>query len=282
MPRLFLALSLGCVLIAGATAGDQPNPKQTAFKVTVQSNLNMNLGQNLDIVAETEFRYTWKQDKQVRTLQVDLAQVKSTAGGQEQINARMTRTSFTDFSGGTTKEVKAEDGPPQLKRLLTDSFGSPLCKLEVDATGKELKRTIVAGPGAKQLIDSGMIANTTLFHPWYATDQDEWEAPMEISAGFTIVSGKVKYTKIPGGKGSQATKVAGTLPLDGVKGPGGLLIKNGKYTVTGEQTYDPTRGEWIDGKLTMEVSFKLHEGDKPIGSASGTMNLKFELLPDKK
>lgn len=283
MLRCVVALSLGLTLIAGTIAGAPPASKKTSFKVTVESELTVNTGQPLKITASTEFRYTWTQENNERTLQVDLAQVKSTTNGQEQVNARMSRSGITDFSGGKTKEVKTESGPPQLKRMLTDSFGSPICKLEVDASGKEQKRTIVAGPGAKELIDSGMIANTTLFHPWYAADKDEWEAPMELSAGMmAMATGKVKYTKIPGGKGGQAVKVAGTLRLDGAQAPGGLVFKNGKYTVSGEQTYDPDRGEWIAGKLTLDVAFQLHDAEKPVGGATGIMNVIFEALPNPK
>ena len=114
-----------------------------------------------------------------------------------------------------------------------------------------------------------MIANTTLFHPWYAADKDEWQADMEVSTGQGLASGKVTYTKVPGGKGGQAVKVSGTLTAEGVKGAGGTTIKEGKYVVTGEQTYDTTRKEWVAGKLALDISFKVAKGDTPVGVRQG-------------
>lgn len=283
MTRRLFVLPSACAIVLStiATAG-RPAPKEAAFMVTIKSNLLMAVGQELKMDADTEFNYLWQRDGKVRTLLVNSAMVKILVGGMEQMNAKLSRVSLIDRSGGKMNEIKAADGPDQLRRMLTDSFGSPLCKIEVDAAGKELKRTIVAGPGAKELIDGGMIANTTLFHPWYAADKDEWEANMEVSAGVSVASGKATYTKVPGGKGGQAVKVAAILTIDGVKGPGGLTIKNGKYVVSGEQTYDAARGEWIAGKLTLDISFKLNDGDKAIGGATGTMAVTFEMLPDKK
>ena len=90
------------------------------------------------------------------------------------------------------------------------------------------------------------------------------------------------YTKIPGGKGGQAVKVAGTLTADNVKGQGGTMIKDGKYKVTGEQTYDTERKEWVAGKLTMDVSFQMTDGTKVVATAKGEMDVTFGLLPAKK
>lgn len=281
--RPFVSIAYVFAVSAAVLAG-QPAPKDASearFKVSVQAKLTMTInGQNEKIEANAAFEYTWKRDGQVKTLVVDGAEVRAIVGGTELMNARMSRAGFNDIKDGKT--VKLEDAPDQLKKLLTDSFGTPVCKLELDAIGKEAKRTILAGPGASQMIDSGMIANALLFHPWYPADQNEWQANMEVSSGQGLASGQATYTKIPGGKGGQAVKVSGTLTADGVKGPNGLTVKDGKYVVTGEQTYDPARKEWIAGKMTMDVSFKMFQGNTAIGTAKGPLLLNFEMLSAKK
>jgi hypothetical protein len=283
-----LVLAAGCAAALSAVAlAGQPAPKggkdasEAAFKVAVRAKLTMTVGgQEEKIEADAAFQYTWKRDGKVKTLVVDSAEVRAVSGGREMMNAKMSRAGFEDIKGGQT--VKIEDAPDQLKRMLTDAFGSPVCKVELDDAGKELKRTVVAGRGAAPLIENGMVANTLMVHPWYPADKNEWQADLEVSAGQGLASGKATYTKVPGGKGGQAVKVAGTLTADGVKGAGGLTIKDGKYVVSGEQTYDTTRKEWVAGKLNMDVSFKMVMGETTVGSATGTMAVTFEMLPGKK
>ena len=137
---------------------------------------------------------------------------------------------------------------------------------------------MTAGAGAATLIESGMIANARMFHPPYLADNDEWEAPLEVSTGNGLASGKVTYKKVPGGKGGQAVKVSGTLTADGVKGAGGVTINEAKYVVAGEQSYDTERKEWIAGNMTMDVAFKMTQGVNK-GSAKGTMEVTFGLVP---
>jgi hypothetical protein len=269
--------------LAAGCAAAQPAAQDTKFRVDVRAKLSATIaGQEQKLEADAAYEYTWKRDGKTRTLVVDSAEVRAAADGREMMNARMNREGFSDKKAGAAKEDKTAEAPAELKQLLTDSFGSPICKIELDDTGKELKRTMLAGPGATVLVDSGMVANTRMFHPWYSADKDQWQADMEVSTGNGLATGKATYTKVPGGKGVQAVKVSGTLTADGVKGMGGLTIKAGKYKVEGEQTYDLERKEWVAGKLTMDVTFKMHDGADEIGSVKGTMIVTFALVPQKK
>jgi hypothetical protein len=276
--RLFaLAVILTAATVAGCSKKAAPDgPK---FRVAVQSKVTMEVGrEKQEVEADAAFEYTWTRDGQARTLLVNAAEVRVAMGGKEVMNARMTRDGFTDSTGGRRKETRTADAPESLRKTLNDSFGTPLCKLELDAEGKEVKRTVVAGEGASTLIDSGMIANARMFHPRYPADADEWEDTMEVSTGNGLASGKVTYKKVPGGKGGQAVRVSGTLTADGVKGTGGMTINEGAYKVQGEQTYDTERKEWVKGRLTMDVAFKMTQGGQK-GSAKGTMDVTFGLVP---
>ena len=188
----------------------------------------------------------------------------------------MSRAGFNDIKNG--RNIKLEDANEQLKQLLTDSFGSPVCKVEVDAAGKEVKCTVVAGPGAASLIESGMIANATMFHPWYSTDKNEWQVEMELSTGNGLATGKVTYEKVPHGKGGQAVRVSGTLSADGVKLRSGATIKDSKYVVAGEQVYDANRKEWY-GKWTLDVAYRCRWGQHA-QQRQGTMTVNAEMLPE--
>ena len=275
-PLALTALLTAAVLAGCAKKNAANEPK---FRVAVQAKLTMELGsEKQKIEADAAFEYTWKREGRVRTLLVNSAEVRAVVGAQEMMNAKMSRAGFIDTKGGRTTEIKTADAPAQLKQLLTDSFDTPLCNIELDADGKEVKRTVVAGPGATTLIDSGMIANARMFHPRYAADQDEWQAEVEVSSGNGLATGQVTYKKIPGGKGGQAVKVSGTLTADGVKGAGGMTINEGTYRVAGEQTYDPERKEWVKGNLTMDVAFKMTQGINK-GTAKGVMDVTFSLVP---
>jgi hypothetical protein len=284
MTRLPLASAL--VVASALAAAAQPAPKgetDAQFRVGVRAKFTFDEdGDKQKLDADATFDYAWKRSGRVRTLVVESLTTRVVADGEEMINAKMSRAGMFGTKAGRKADVKFEDAPRQLKTMLTDTFGSPICKIEVDETGKETKRTVVAGPGAALLLDYGMIANCTMFHPWYAADKDEWQAVVEVGTDNGVASGKLTYTKIPGGKGGQVVKVKGTLTADGVKGKDGSTIKDGKYVVSGEQTYDPVRKEWVAGKLTMDVSFKLTEDKRDLGSAQGTMVVTFEVLHPKK
>lgn len=276
MPTRHFATIACAVVLALTGCQKRPDYKDPTFQVSVRAKLTMNVaGSEQKVEADAAFIYAWKPEGKTRTLYVDSAEVRAALDGRDQMNVKMDRNGMIDRAGD--KSVKAQDGPPQLKKMLTDCFGSPLCKIEVDADGKEVKRTVVAGDGAAPMIDSGMVANCTMFHPFFPTDRDEWVADMEVSAGNGMATGKVTYTKVPGGKGGQKVKVAGTLTADGVKGQGGLVIKNGKYLVAGDQTYDPERKQWVAGDLTMDVTFKATNGATDL-TANGKMVVKFEML----
>jgi hypothetical protein len=205
--------------------------------------------------------------------------------GQESVNSFMSREKTRDISKGETEEVRFEDAAEELKNRLRDSFGVPVCKLVVDKSGKEIKRTIVAGPGAKTLIENGMIANALLFHTMFPENQYQWQASSEVSMGNGCYArGKLTYLKQANGKAGQTVvKVSGILLNDSFKKPGTrLTIKKVRYVVNGNQTYDLALREWISGKLSFKVSFLMESNDKPLGSAEGMLLVVLETLPSRK
>lgn len=280
--RLLALAALCGAAFATAPAADPALAVTREFKVVATSDIKMEAGDvSAAIIADTVYRYTWARVGRERTMSLRELSVKMKAGDQERMNVTISRAGMSGIENGQKFDQKYDDAPEKLREMLRDTFDAPVCTLEVDADGREVKRTVSVKPGARQALDAGMIANTTLFHPRYAADKDEWTADGAVSAGQGEAAGKLTYTKINGDKAGQAVKVAGTLKADGLTVKGGT-IKEGKYTVTGTQTYDPKIQEWIAGELNIDLSLIVDPGNKQLATGKGKMKLTFEMLPEKK
>jgi len=283
-PRFLAVSSLATFLIAAsAVAAAADKEVAHSFQVTIVGQLDMeSQGQRQKVDGDTELRYTWRRSGQERTLSFDAMALKLQVDGKEQMNTSMSRAKVVTIRQGEKSEVLFENAPEQVKKILQDSFDAPVCKLQVDESGKEVKREVVAGPGAQSfIVDPGMIANAVLFHPPFLVGKDEWEADTEVTMGKSgYARGKLTYTKVASGNQGQTVRVSGTLTNDSFKQPGTQQgVSGARYLVRGEQTYDPAQKEWASGKLTIDVSFQMTADDKPIGSAKGQMTLSFAKLP---
>jgi hypothetical protein len=270
-----LALAVTCCLCGTlALAGDAKTETSQSFKISIVAQGVVDVdGKKQKMDADTELMYTWRRKGAERILSFDSALTRLSVDGAEAMNMAMSRARLATVIKGKQEVIPLEKAPNELKNLLQDAFGVPICKLEVDASGKELKRTMLAGPGAKTLLDHGMIANALLFHPPYLPGQDRWEAPSEVSMGNgNYVRGKLTYQK----KDGNTYAVTGTLTTPTLSVPNNLLkVKDVRYDIRGEQTYDPTRKEWVSGKLLIEGSFAMAKDDTAIIPTRWTMTVTF-------
>jgi hypothetical protein len=285
IPLRSLAVKSLTLLLLGAfaLAAAQDKKADHSYKVTIASQMDMEAqGQKQKIDADTEIRYTWRRNGKERTLIFDSFSVRAKNDGKEMMNTTMSREKIVNIKQGEKEEMTIEKAPEQVKKMLQDSFGAPVCQLQVDENGKELKRENVSGPDAMRFADQGMIANALLFHPPYPAGKEEWEADSEISMGNGgFAKGKLTYKKIAG-KEVQLVKVSGTLTKDSYRQLGTpVTFKDVRYVINGEETYDPARQEWTSGKLAIDASFQMTMDDKPLGSAKGKMTLSFERLAGK-
>jgi hypothetical protein len=284
--RFAEAVGLGLLLIGTfASAAEPDQPTIHKFKFTVNSRLDTEIdGKKQKRDAETVVHYTWKESGKERLLSFDSAHIKSSTDGKETMNIFMSRARFKRTIDDQTTEFSLETAPKGVKRLLEDSFEVPVCKLLVDENRKEIKREMVGGPGAKPLIENGVIANALTFHPPFMRSEDQWSTSNEMIMGNgTVVKGELNYKKVGSKKAQQKVKVSGTLTNPGYKLSGtSLSVKKAQYHFDGEQTYDPTQREWVTGKLVIALSFEMTEDDKVVGSSKGTLVVNFEKLPDKK
>jgi hypothetical protein len=232
---------------------------------------------------DTEMRYAWRVAKNARIMLLDLVTLKALENGKVIMESSMSRDRFFYGNASGTQDFNEKNAPEALKQLLQDSFGSPLYKLTTDKNGGETSRKMIAGPGAKLVTSSGVIANGLLFHPPFPADKDQWDADTELSmgnAGFT--KGKLTYKKTTAAGRQQSVSVSGNLSKEIVQEPGTqVAVKNLTLAVEGEQTYDTRLREWVSGKLKINVSFETWKGDEKTGSTTGTMALRFERIEKK-
>src|SRR5262249_41128428 len=155
---------------------------------------------------------------------------------------------------GTTKiDADFEHAPERIRDLMRSCYELPICKLTVDANGRETHRDVVATAPAKAiLVDNGAITNALLFHPPYHADENQWQAPAAMSiGGVNVAEGELTFTRSPGkdGKDGLATfTVAGTLTKAEIAKPRTPFVEKGfRHVVVGKQSYDPALREWVWG-----------------------------------
>jgi hypothetical protein len=266
-----LTFMMGANVIAG---GETTN----SFKVALASKLTMEVGGvKKKIDADTEYRYTWKRKGGEHTLSMDLIGLRVVVDGNEVSKTTMARRKIATVTNGELKEIPFEDAPPPLKSLMQDTFETPICILEFDDAGKETKRKVVAGPGAKALVENGQIENALIFHPPFFKDKDKWDAPCSISMGNGgFVRGPLTYEK-----NGDAVKVSGILTIKNQKLNGPVVAKDVRYIIKGQQKFDVKRMEWASGNLTIDVTMVLSAENQPDINSKGVIEINFENLPKK-
>lgn len=283
---VFLAYNLLLASAIGAEA-QAPEPDVEvphSYKMRIVSKLTSKpegKKQNFDL--DTQLLYTWRHKGSQRTLFYDGIKLKVKIDGEETINTALSREKLlSKVKGGENVKFSLENAPEQQKKMLMDTFGAPLCRLEMDENGKEIKRTMVAGPGAQAFVESGAIGNTRLFHAPFFNDKEKWESEQEVGVGNGgSVTGNLSYEKGSSEKGKQIVKVSGTLKNDGIRPPGAPLTTRNVSKVRGNQTFDLTQKDWVSGELTMELFIEFSDAGKIVNSAEGTMVVTFEKLPRK-
>ncbi len=284
--RLVGLVMLAAVAGTSAPAADEVKETSRSFRITIVSEITSKAREESNkINADTTLNYTNRYRGREVKLLFDSVQLKVISDGAEKMNASMSRDGIKTVRQGKEVEVKREDAPAELKAMLQDSFGTPLCTYTLDESSREVKRKVVAGPGAKSWLDNGTTAAARLFHPSFSSDRDSWQALNEVGMGGVggFARGKLTYKKVDGAKGDRVSvRVSGTLTNDSYKLPGSTFAVTGaRYEVSGEQTYDLRQGEWVAGDLLMRVSFRTESDGKEFGSAKGTIRTKFEMTSTK-
>lgn len=277
--RMIIGFVIGIVLCGSGVEFEAQEPEKLStflLKVDGDTELSTN-GRKDTIDGNTEILYSWKSKGDERTLVFKSIAVNLVQNEKELVNSLMSREKMIAYENGERIEITLADGPDEIKQILTDSFDSPICTLQVDKDFAEKNRKVTAGPGAKDLVDRGMIVTGILCHPPYLKGAKIWKARREISMGNGgIAEGEFTYRKISDDE--ERYEVTGTLGNEEYKLPGRpVTMANAKYVVRGEQTYDPTINEWVAAKLDLDVSFDFVVDGKTMASAKGTIGITMKL-----
>jgi hypothetical protein len=272
------------ILTAAAVGCSAPPEKETveSYKLTCTMKAITDDGQRKQVVeAESVLLYNFRRNVKEATLSFDSLNATMRIDGREAFNMAMDRTKLVLTQGGKTEEVSAETASEEKKQELKDCFGSPLCKITYDDEGKETSRTIVAGPGAKGFRDQGEIEKGLFFFPPFSTAADKWEAPHEtrIPAG-GVAKGNVTYEKVKTTGAHVIVKVSGVLSNDAFDN-GDIIVKDARYSITGEAVYDTTKRRWISSTLKIDMSCALEKGGQIRATTKGAETWKMEALPEK-
>jgi hypothetical protein len=175
--------------------------------------------------------------------------------------------------GAKAVETPYDQAGPGLQEHLR-TYGTPLVTRSLDAHGHETGRTILVESRTAP-VQVGLADTILSVHAPFPDDLDRWEAPGRIAMGLgRSAEGTLRFEKVekPGPDGTVRVAVSGTLKVEGVLGPG--KVKNGVYTVKGEQTFDlPTKG-WRSARWTVDVALDVTTlDDQPGGHAVGSLVL---------
>jgi hypothetical protein len=267
---LSLAGVLTLLACSSLTSAEGDKTAAQSYRVKLDSEMAMKIqNQTVKLTALTQFAYALRPKGNKVDILLNKVELEVKQNGKEMLKAVSDKDKqYTRQNGRVTTDVSRDKADEKQKQTMDDTFTKPLGSYVVDKNGKELKRSVSSAPGAKAMIKRGVVVNARLFHPPFYQDKDKWQAPSAVSLGDgDFVKGDLTYTKGKGGK----VKVAGVLTNKMVKKANGLVMKDIKYVVKGEQTYDAARKQWTSGKLAMNVSFSMEFGGKEIGSATGEM-----------
>ena len=287
-----LGLNLLLLFLTAATCAAD-SPQDFDYKLTLSGQTEMERdGKKHKIGNDTVVRYTRRRDgKDGHSIQVicqSLA-VKHSIDGVVAEDGFMDRekTSLTGSDGRKLEQFAAQE--PALKKQLEASFGTVLAKLELDDDGVELKRTVSTDPGAKDVLENGVVMHCLLFHAPYPKDKTMWTRPIEYNMpGGAEASGELKYEKSddtsyePSAKNLKTVKVSGSLIAPVVRDSGRRIVaRKVKMEIQGEQTFDTELREWVSGAHTATINFPLNDGDRET-TAKCVMTIKLERVTDAK
>ena len=255
--------------------GDEAKVTSLRYQVVMATRLINQVVDKKPITVDsrTIYEYTLQKKANQITILVHSLLVQVFVNGRVQVYRILDRNKMRNYEKDGWKTTFAEDANPVLKQLLEHSFDRPLCQLEVDKNGKEKSRKMVAGSGAKELIDAGMIDNILMFHIPYYSSQKRWFVLREYKLGKDIsVKGQVAFEKAKSLSPKEPHyTISGSLKGDYKHG--NIAVKDAVYKVSGHQIYSLEKGEWLSGKHRLNIRYHVFHNGKKAASARGLMVL---------
>ncbi|HYW77924.1 MAG TPA: hypothetical protein VE890_00035, partial [Thermoguttaceae bacterium] len=223
-------------------------------------------GQQSVVDERTQSVYSWHWQGNEAALVLHRIDFEVSADDQLAMKSSMTRSRRVVEQDDVTLDDAFADLNPQWQEVLESSFDTPLCNLVIDDGGNQLQRTVTDRPGAKMVIDRGIVANARLFQGPFPSGRNAWEAAAEIAVPH-YASGTLAYEIVDpptvtgddlievhvSGKlvGTPATGSPGTESFDTEAAD----VGNVSYTLEGTVVYSRRMQQWIAGNLEAELTF---------------------------
>jgi len=250
--------------------------KTQNYSLTIDSQLEMDSGQKIKITAETGISYYHRREGTKLTVGMNEVSVKAKQGD----SVILDMTQNKDLMRDGKETTKLEDANDALKKMLADSFKSPVAQFSFDKNGALTALNKIAKPGAQPLLDNGQVENIIFLHPPFFEDKKEWTAPAKFSIGNgNFARGNLNY-KVKSKAGDRVTvDVSGNLTPTGKQSV--LDFTNGNYSATGVQTYDLKMKQWLSANIEFDVKFELAHKGKSVVKSNGTIKTVLKTVEPK-
>jgi hypothetical protein len=208
------------------------------------------------------------------------SEMKFRQKGQAVMESRMSRSRFQGRiqPDAPILSVSANEAPPRLQEVLK-SFDTPAASILLDESSNVIDRKFRSDGPLRAVVETLLSIHTPI-----PRDVAYWEAPTQLAMGHgQTAKGALRFEKVKESLDKTAglvkVKVSGVLKAEGAVV--GNLIKDGTYTVAGEQTYDPRSREWKSARWSVAVNNELaNAGGQTVAHARGTMIVESKALDD--
>ncbi len=200
--------------------------------------------------------------------------------GQVMVESRINRSRFQGRirPDAPIVNVSYRDAPPALQELLR-TFDTTAASVLLDDRSHVLARRIRSEGPLHAVIETLLSIHTPI-----PSDVGAWEAPTQLAMGHgQTARGILRFEKskdrTADGGGLIQVKVSGVLKAEG--SVVGNFIKDGTYTVTGEQSYDPRSRQWKSARWSVVVASELaNAAGITLAHARGNMLVQTRSLDD--
>ncbi len=214
-------------------------------------------------------------------LSIHAAEVTLRQNGQPVMDVRMSRARFQGQlqPGLPPIDVTANNAPPRLNETLR-TFDVTAATLLLDEDARVIGRNFWTDAPFHALVETILSIHTPIPH-----NVDVWEAPTQLAMGNgQTARGTLRFEKdkasLAATEGLVKVKVSGTLKAEGIVA--GRFIKDGAYTVTGEQSYDPETQEWRSVGWSVAIDNDLaNPAGQTVARARGTMLVQSKRLDER-
>lgn len=198
--------------------------------------------------------------------------------GQSVVETRVTRSRFQGRlqPDTPTMSVGERDAPPRLQEIMK-GYDVVAATLAIDDDYKVVGRKYRSEGPQRAMIETLLSIHTPI-----PRGVDSWESPTQLAMGQGhTAKGTLRFEKDAKASAPSSNvvkvKVSGVLKAEGVLA--GNLIKDGTYTVTGEQTFDAHTREWTASLWSVVVANELaNQAGLTVAQARGKMTVESKAL----